>query len=117
MFYKVIYDDTKDDFSVDNPEFLLYNGKYVKVIIREKTNPYLFDKFIEKIEEQNPAQIQVVDDNFYLDMENDEDILSEAEDTLTILTKYVDSMDVSADKKQLNSFIGELYNSAVNYTQ
>ena len=49
-----------------------------------------------------------------LNLEDDGDIINEAEDTLTILRKVVDGMDTSIDKKKLDIFLQNLYTEALS---
>ena len=44
----------------------------------------------------------------------DDDIVDEAEDTLTILEKYVDSMSLDVDKGRLNNLLKDLYIEALD---
>ena len=48
MFHKVIYDD-KSEVKIEPEKFQHLRNKYVKVVVREKNNPYNFDLFIESI--------------------------------------------------------------------
>ena len=41
------------------------------------------------------------------------ELINEAEDTMTILRKYIDGLDANVDKKQLTSVISSLYNQAL----
>ena len=115
MFNKVHYDDTNKQLKdLLNKDFDVLEGTYVKVIVSGKTNPYWFDVFIDTIEKSSPAHIQVVDDNLKLDTESEDHIIDEAEDTVTILQKYIDNLDVDVSKPQLNTVIRSLYNEAIN---
>ena len=117
MFHKVHYDDQESSMEqVVNQDFDSLCNSYVKVIVSEKTNPYWFDMFIDKLEKANPIHVQVVEDHLNLDLESDDDIVNEAEDTLTILHKYVDALDVSVSKPKLESTIKELYSEALSIT-
>ena len=48
-----------------------------------------------------------------LDEISEEDLVSEAEDTLTILSKYINELDYSVDKKELDNLMRGLYNEAL----
>lgn len=115
MFYKLHYNDANQPpdyykhFEVEQ-----YAGKIVKVIISAKENPICFDKCIERLERAGVADLQVVDDHLNLDLEGDDDIINEAEDTVTILKKYVEQIEVPVDKKQLNILIQDLYQEALS---
>ena len=115
MFNKVHYHDqdkTLDDIMA--VDFDHYKGSYVKLIVHSKTNPYWFDMFVDKIEKAGVLDLQVVDDNLNLQLEDDDDIVSEAEDTLTVLNKVVEQVDSRVDKKVLYNFLSSLYNEALS---
>lgn len=115
MFYKIQYDDSNKSMEqVVNEDFSALAGCHVKVIITEKNNPYWFDIFIEKLEKAGPVHVQVVEDHLHLDMESDDDIVSEAEDTMTILHKYIEGLDSSVSKPQLEKTIKDLYQEALS---
>lgn len=116
MFHKLHYDDaamTSID-EINALDFTELSNTYVKVIVRTKNNPYWFDMLIDKLEKAGVADIQVVDDHLHLDLEDDTDIVNEAEDTITILKKYVDGLELQADKAQLESLLQNLYNEALS---
>jgi hypothetical protein len=58
--------------------------------------------------------MQVVEDHLNLNLEDDQDIVNEAEDTLTILNSYVDQLDIKADKQKLENLLRNLYTEAMN---
>ena len=116
LFHKVWYDDTDLDMAgllEQTKSFADYENKIVKVIIKTKDNPALFDVFIEKLEQVNPMQVQVVQDHLHLDLEDDDDIIDEAEDTLTILNNYVDNLEIKNEKVDLQSLLRALYDEAL----
>ena len=94
-------------------DFSHLENKYVKVIIQNKNNPYMFDFMMDKILQSNPAHVQVVEDHLNLALEGDEEIVSDAEDTLTLFRKYVTNIDSGVDKEKLNRVITDVYNEAM----
>ena len=86
---------------------------FVKVVVKSKTNPYWFDMYVERLEKAGALDIQVVDDNLNLQLEDDEDIVDEAEDTLTILKNYASMINSTVDNNELNKFLSELYSEAL----
>ena len=113
MFEKAFYDDTKETFeTIANKDYSNLKGKFVKVVVVNKDNPYWFDTFIDKVHGQSPLHVSVVDDNKHMDSFDDDDI-EDIEDTLTILSKYVDGLDIQGKKKQLNELMTTLYNEAL----
>jgi len=112
--YKIFYKFHYDDINKQMDEVIVfdaaqYKDTYVKVIVKNKTNPYWFDLVIDKIEKAGPADIQIVEDHLNLNLEDDTDIVNEAEDTITIIRKFVDSMNVNTDKKRVENIIQSLY--------
>ena len=74
---------------------------------------HVHDIFIDKLEKAGPHNVQVVEDHLHLDLESDDEIVNEAEDTMTILSKYIDALDISTDKQLVEQTIKDLYNEAL----
>ena len=78
IFHKIHYDDLdKESSEVMNIDFEQYRNSIVKVIIKNKTNPYWFDLFIGKLEAAGILDMQVVEDHLNLNLEDDQDIIDE----------------------------------------
>jgi DNA repair exonuclease SbcCD nuclease subunit len=113
MFHKVFYDDeTYDLEQLMNLDFEHLRNRYIKVVVVKKQNPYWFDQFLDRLYKCDPTHLTIVEDNKHLDLEKDEEIM-DAEDTLTILNKYVDALEVDIDKKQLSGLLNNLYTEAL----
>jgi len=115
MFHKIVYND--EDLSIEqinDVDFNQYTETYVKVIVQNKTNPYAFDHYLDKLYKSDPVNVSIVDDHKHLDKEPDEEIVSEAEDTMTILSNYVTNMEFEGDKTKLNVLLRDLYQEAVH---
>jgi DNA repair exonuclease SbcCD nuclease subunit len=114
MFVKLKYDDVNNTMEeILNRPLDHLKDTYVKIVVINKTNPYWFDLFVEKVEKSGVIELQVVEDHLNLNLENDADIINEAEDTVTILNKYITNLDIKADKKKLEVLIQSLYNEAL----
>lgn len=112
MFKKIWYDDSKGQQQIN---FDNYSNVMVKVITKTKTNPYWFDIFIEQLEKANPIDLQVVEDHLNLGFEDDQDIVNEAEDTLSIFKNYISSIEISEiERKNVERVISNLYNEAMS---
>lgn len=116
IYHKIWYSDGDiDPTSTVTEDFSHLNDCFIKLIVKDKTNPYWFDMYVEQIEKSNPAHLQVVEDHLNLDMEDDNSLIDEAEDTLTILDKYVESItNDETDKIALSKLMRELYTEALN---
>jgi len=114
MFEKVFYDDSKETFdTITEKDLSSVNGKFIKLIVINKDNPYWFDTFLDKVHAENPLHLQVVDDNKHMDFFDDSEI-DDIEDTLTIVEKYVDSLEIQGKKKPLNDLMTSLYDEALD---
>ena len=114
MFEKLFYDDTKESFeTISNKDYTKYKGKFTKVIVVNKDNPYWFDSMLDKLHEASPLHVSVVDDHKHMDLMDDSDIEG-VEDTLTILEKYIDGLEIQGQKKPLLDLMTSLYNEALD---
>ena len=114
MFHKVFYDDvnnTSDE--ILHKDYSMYSNTYVKVITQEKENPYTFDLFMDKLYQENPIAVQIVDDHLNLHLEGDDDLVNQTQDTVTILSNYIENMETSVPKKRLDNLMRTLYNEAL----
>jgi len=113
MFHRIVYDDSQEiGINPDDPE---YKDKFLKVVVVNKTNPYYFDRFIDTLYSHNPADLKIVEDFSDLNEGIDDEIVNQAEDTLTILNKYIDSIpQENIDNSKLKNIFRELYIEALN---
>ena len=115
IFNKLTYDDSELTIEeIDELDVSLLTSSYVKVIVKTKGNPYLFDLFIDKLQSAGCADIKIVEDSLNFDFLSEEETLDEAQDTLSLLKTYVEGMEVKANKDKVNQFLRELYQEAVN---
>ena len=113
IFHKHFYDDLNREMDdVLNFDVVTYKDCYVKIIVKNKTNPYWFDMVVDRIEKAGVADLQVVEDHLNLDLTQDDDIVDQAEGTLTILNNYINGLTIQADKKRVESIIQNLYSEA-----
>jgi len=114
MFHKFWYNDGDDAFVTTKIDYSQFAGKIVKVIITEKNNPYWFEQFIDNIEKQNPVDVQVVEDHLNLGLEDTDEIVDEAESTIDIFKKYIQSTESKGiNKQKLENKVVELYHEAL----
>jgi DNA repair exonuclease SbcCD nuclease subunit len=111
IFDKIYYDDTKTDYSTIDVE--KYKNKYIKLIVVNKKDLYGFDAFVDKLLKIDTYEVKIIEDFTDLDANSvSDDIVNNSEDTLTILNKYVDELDVSLDKNRLKNTMKSLYTEA-----
>jgi DNA repair exonuclease SbcCD nuclease subunit len=110
MFARLEYDDTG---VLEDLDTLDLQGKYVKLVVVNKTDYYKFDKYIQKLYTKGCAEIKIVED---LSEFNEGEVSSDInlEDTLDVLSNYIDSVQTDADKEKIKTFMRTLYTEAVN---
>ena len=115
MFYKLNYDDELEHFSQHYVTFdySVYEGAYVKVVVKNKLNPFLFDIVIDNLYKAGAADISIVED-FTEIVGSDDELVDQAEDTMTILSKYIDNLSLNVENDKLKSLMRELYVEALN---
>jgi DNA repair exonuclease SbcCD nuclease subunit len=118
MFNKLYYDDLLNEDEVkdniENSKLEQYSNSYIKVVVKNKENPYLFDLFVDNLYKINPIDLVIIEDLSEVLNEEINDI-DETEDTLTILGKYIDNIKTKElDSNKLKSILNELYNEAIN---
>lgn len=106
LFEKIFYQEKNAQKVPD------VTGKYVKIIVKDKTNHKagVFEKYVEKINEQNPVEVAIIDED-QIDTSTDQSV-DETKDTLTILKDYINSLEIACDKNKLNILFSELYQEA-----
>jgi DNA repair exonuclease SbcCD nuclease subunit len=119
MFHKVIYDDKEESITeINNKDLTKFAGTYVKIVVLNKTNPYLFDKFMTNLYNVNPIDITIAEDFADLTEGIEDDMINEAEDTITIINKFVDGIkEEHIDNDKLKTVLKELYVEALNQEQ
>ena len=115
IFHKISYDDR--DKSIEDFkkfDFTQYQDSYVKVVVLHKQNPFLFDYLTDNLYKAGAADIAIVED-FNDDLiVNDDDIVNQAEDTMTILSKYIDGLSLNVESEKLKTLMRELYVEALH---
>lgn len=114
MFHKISYDDTVQDFEYwKKYDYVKMKDCYVKIIAVNKQNPYLFDTVIDNLYKIGVADIAIVEDFTEESIEDDE-MVNQAEDTMTILSKYIDGLTLNVNSDKLKNLMRELYVEALN---
>ena len=119
MFHRITYDDKEESITeITNKDLNHLTNTYVKVVVINKTNPYLFDKFMEKLYNVNPVDVTIAEDFTDLTEGVEDDMVDQAEDTITIINKFVDGIqEEHIDNEKLKTVMRELYVEALNQEQ
>jgi len=111
IYKKIYYDDSQNDYSKHDVE--KYKDHYVKVIVVNKKDLYTFDKFTDRLLKTDCHEVKIIEDFSELDASNvSDDIVENTEDTITLLDKYIDELDITLSKDRLKTTMKSLYNEA-----
>ena len=106
LFYNVYYEDTNYRL-FDARE---YENKIVKVIVKKKTDPKNFEKFIDKLYSSGIQELKIVE-NFDIQA-NEEFEVEETENTISILNRYIDEAEFDCDKSIIKGLLQKIYSQA-----
>lgn len=85
------------------------SGKFIKILVKNKTDQVMFDKFIDTVNSYLPESVKIIDtsvsDSIEMAMKQDYEFMS----THVMLRNVVDSLDTNLDKDRLNKLITEIY--------
>jgi DNA repair exonuclease SbcCD nuclease subunit len=115
IYHKINYDDV--DLTIDDIASLdtsALKDCYVKVVVKNRTNPYLYDLFLNRLNECGAADIKSVEDNLSLSESGVEEMLEDAKDTKDILHAYIDSVETTIEKSKIKKVVDQLYLEALN---
>ena len=111
IFEKIYYDDTQEDY--DKHDVENYKNKYVKLIVVNKNDLYKFDKFTDRLLKADSHEVKIIEDFSDLDANTvSDDIVENTQDTMTLLGKYIDDLDINLEKSKLKGDISKLYHEA-----
>ena len=106
LFYNIYYEDTNHRIFNTSQ----YENKIVKVIVRKKTDPKEFEKFIDKLFNAGVQDLKIIE-NFAL-VESEEFEVEEDENTISILNRYIDEAEMEFDKTIVKDIFRDLYRQA-----
>ena len=103
LFHNIYYEDTPLQLF----KFKEYEGKIVKVIVRKKTEPKQFEKFIDKLYSVGVQDMKIIE-NFQIHESEDFEV-DEEENTISILNRYIEESDLELDKGVVKKILQDLY--------
>lgn len=115
MFHKVSYDDEVQDSTYWlNFDYASKKDTYIKIVTVNKKDPYLFDTVVDKFYKAGVCDIGIVEDFTDTKEDQQQDDVDQAEDTITIINKVIDSSKLDVDSDKLKNILKEVYIEALN---
>jgi len=107
IFHKIYYDDTTGDpNSMDLGPIV---GSCVRLVVVKKTDFYKFDRFVDKLYDCNLIELKIIEDFSEFETEAMEDEKLDVEDTMTVLSDFVDTVSTDLDKDKIKNMLRTLY--------
>lgn len=111
VFVRLDYDDTKELLDLKTVDL---TNTFVKLVVTNKTDLFKFDTYIQRLYNKGCYEIKIVEDlTEFNDGEINEDL--DLEDTIDVVSNYIDSIETTADKEKIKTFMKSLYIEAINY--
>ena len=110
LFHRIRYDDENEDYN--EMDLSILDKRFVKVVVINKTDGFMFDRFIDRIQQRDIYDLKIQEDfnEFTGASVSDEGL--EVEDTSTLLSQYVDNVETILDKDRIKKEMGELMTEA-----
>ena len=110
LFQKIYYDDSKQDYLEFDTE--ICDKKFVKVVVINKSDNFVFERFIDRVQQRDTYDLKIQEDFSEFSGENVSDKGIELEDTGTLLGQYVENVETALDKERIKKEVLELMTEA-----
>lgn len=116
MYHMIAYDDVKHPDVIEKinaTDYSKYNNTYLKIVKVNCTNPYAFDMLVDKVYKESPADVIIVEDASSFIDTNPDEIIDQAQDTMTILDTYIEGLTLPVDNDKMKKYMRDIYLEAV----
>jgi len=106
LFERIYYDDSKNNYIDTDTSYL--NNKFVKIVVMNRSDMFMFDRFIDKVQNQQILELKIQENfsDFIGGNVADSDV--SLEDTSSLLSSYIDAVDTELDRDRIKKQIHEL---------
>jgi|TARA_B100001741_G_scaffold249588_1_gene211172 hypothetical protein len=105
IFEKIFYDDASVDYN--KQDVSNYKDKFIKLIVEEKRDYQMFETLVDRLYNVGVHDVKIVET--LVDTEDLDDVELNIKDTLTLLSEYIDEIDLAVDKTDLKKLMQSLY--------
>ena len=110
-YHYITYDDSAPGLTT-NLSKLNIEDTFVKVVVKSKNKPFLYNNYMSKVFAGRPADVKIVD-QMLLDLQNgDVDSSVSVKNTVELINDYINGLEVE-NKEDLIRYMTALYNEAV----
>ena len=102
MFHKIYYNESKSELFNPNK----FKDSYIKIVVEGNSTPKKLSSIVDSLYQVGVHDIKIMEN---LNLDVDDDVEVEGEDTLTTLTNYVNAMDDQIDKSSVIQIFRSLY--------
>jgi len=116
IFLRFDYDDVNNGPMIESfvrEEHKQLTNKYIRMYVKNKKNPYLFDQTIDRLYADGVISITIVEEST-IDQIKDDDVVDLAQDTLSLINNEIDNLDHVDNKGKLKNIVRELYFEALS---
>ena len=110
-FYQLYYDGMGEQSPIEN----IPHQSYIKVMVRNKIEPFLFEQYLNRLYQLSPTDLKVVEvqeNQLFEQIENESIEQIEIKDTLNLIKQYIDQSGYQ-NKEELVGFMNGLYSEAL----
>ena len=106
LYKRIYYNDTPRQLF----KFNEYKEKIVKVIVKKKSSQKEYERFLDALYKAGPHDVKIIEtiEDILFDKEHNQD----TEDTVTLLNRYVDSIETDLNKSRIKVLIHDVYRQA-----
>lgn len=89
---------------------------FIKILVEKKTKPLLYERFVTRIFDNNPADVKIIDQELQVDEESNVNVDLKTMNTFDIINNYIDNCSLT-NKQELKNLMFSLYNESLDQTQ
>jgi len=114
IFTKLIYNDKTTDYGHPLLNLTQYKNTYVKVVVEEKSNPLMFERLLESLNEAGCYSYSVDERAVQEKTSKTAEKVDLTKDTLTLICEEIDGMEGIEDAARLKNLMRDLYMDALH---
>jgi len=110
LFKKIVYNDAEIDYNRYNTSELA--NHFVKVVVSNRTDTFTFDRFIDRIQQEDIYDLKIAENFNEFIGENVDDEGLEVDDTPKLMDDYIEGVSTDLDKNKIKIMMRELMTQA-----